>query len=49
MSDTAKEVIPFRDFVNPTSKNVEYWMGDIEREMKAAVHWEMMRSVNEYD
>jgi hypothetical protein len=49
MSDPAKEVVPFRDKVNPTVKNVEYWMGDIEREMKAAVHFEMLKSVNEYD
>ena len=49
MSDPAKEVVMFRDTVNPTVKNVEYWMGDIEREMKAVVHFEMMKSVNEYD
>lgn len=49
MSDSAKEVIPFRDKVNPTTKNVEYWMGDIEREMKAAIHYQFATAVMEYD
>jgi hypothetical protein len=37
MSDQAKETVKFLDPVNPTTRNVEYWMGSIENAMKSAV------------
>ena len=48
MSDKAGEVVMFREPVNPTTRNVEYWMGSIEWQMKQAVKWEINRSVNAY-
>jgi len=48
MSDSAKEIVKFRDTINPTTKNVEYWMGSVEKEMKNAVRYELMKSVKEY-
>ena len=48
MSDKAGEVVQFREPVNPTTRNVEYWMGSIEHEMKQAIKWEMNKAVNCY-
>ena len=48
MSGTYGEIVDFRDHINPTTKNVEYWMGSVEKEMKNAIQFELMRSVKDY-
>ena len=34
--------------LDPTSKNVEYWMGDVERMMKTTVRENLLKSIREY-
>jgi len=48
MSSGAKEKVMFTVPVNPTVKNVEYWMGDVEDQMFASVKREFGKAVEDY-
>jgi len=48
MKSGAKEVVKFTVPVDPTIKNVEFWMGDVESQMFASVKREFGKAVEDY-
>jgi hypothetical protein len=48
MFSGAKEEIKFTVPIDPTVKNVEFWMGDLEDQMFASVKREFGSSVEDY-
>lgn len=42
------EEVPFTKSLNPNVKTVEYWLGDVEDEMKSTVKAKMLDAVNDY-
>ena len=48
MNSGAKEQVMFTIPVNPTVKNVEFWMGDVETQMFDSVKREFGKAVKDY-
>ena len=48
MNSSAKENVPFTTPVDPTIKNVEFWMGDVEDQMFLSVKREFGKATEDY-
>ena len=48
MTSPEKEMVPFKDFVDPKHKNIEDWMVLLKDGMKAAVREQMMGCLQDY-
>lgn len=42
------ERVPFAKVIDPGKKNVEDWMGDLERMMQRSVKKQLLHSIEEY-
>jgi len=42
------EKIPFVKKIDPKDRNVEYWMGDVERMMQLSVRNVLLKSIEDY-
>ena len=49
MQSSDGEKIQLVDKLNPTSKNVEYWMGDVEKMMFSSIRHEMLEAIKHYE
>ena len=48
MFSVEKEKVNFVNKIDPNMKQVEDWMGDVEKEMKKAVKNELKQSIESY-